>query len=155
MWHRSAYPIISQLRLLVSHKLVVKGQARYVARIMAHADPASARKRTTRRRISLWFESSNRPSVSGARSKVASRSGRKPQVGHTFGCCSSSYSSATAHRRPSFARLIDPTDLFGSGRARKVSSGITASPLKKRTAFTSNSTKRKPYESCHWDSLCT
>ena len=28
MWHRSAYPIISQLRLSVSHKLVVKGQAR-------------------------------------------------------------------------------------------------------------------------------
>ena len=28
MWHRSAYPIISQLRLSLSHKLVVKGQAR-------------------------------------------------------------------------------------------------------------------------------
>ena len=41
-------------------------------------------------------------------------------------------------------------DLFGSGRARKVSSGIRASPLKKRTASTSNSTKRSGINSSYF-----
>ena len=41
-------------------------------------------------------------------------------------------------------------DLFGSGRARKVISGIRASWLKKRTASTSNSTKRSGINSSYF-----
>ena len=117
---------------------------------MAHADPAGARKRTTRKTKSTRDEDAflydlSLPTVplsSALDPKLPPDPVESHKSGKTFGCCSSSYSSATAHRRSSFARLLDPTDLFGSGRARKVSSGIRASPLKKRTAFTSNSTKR-------------